>query len=281
MSEGDAVAASGTPRTRASLGKDLQAIGVQAGTVLMVHCSLSAMGWVSGGAVTVLEALLDVLGPEGTLVMPAHSNQLTDPANWVDPPAPVEWHPAIRDTLPAYDLLRTPTRGMGCVAELFRTWPGARRSAHPAYSVAALGRAAEQITALHPLDCPMGEASPLRTLYDLAAQILLIGVGYDTCTILHLAEHRALPEMPVAPEGAPMLKDGLRHWITYRMPEHDSDRFPALCAVLDSAPGTRLAKVGNAAARLLSAREAVERAVEGLKSGQGKSSFPLNEKESS
>ncbi len=72
--------------------------------------------------------------------MPAHSGDLSDPGYWENPPVPQDWWPVIRETMPAFDPARTPTRGMGRIAELFRTWPGAIRSNHPVDSFAALGK---------------------------------------------------------------------------------------------------------------------------------------------
>ena len=80
---------------------------------------------------------------------------------------------------------------MGAVAELFRTYPGTIRSAHPHRSISANGLHAATITARHDLDCPAGERSPLAQLYDLNAKILLLGVGPRKITALHLAEYRA------------------------------------------------------------------------------------------
>src|SRR5213082_1002062 len=81
-----------------SLLADFTALGVTPGMTLLVHSSLSALGWVCGGPVAVVRALLDVLTPSGTLVMPAHSANLSDPAQWENPPVPSEWVPVIRAT---------------------------------------------------------------------------------------------------------------------------------------------------------------------------------------
>jgi aminoglycoside 3-N-acetyltransferase len=170
--------------TRDSLAADLRALGVDRGMTLLLHSSLSAMGWVCGGVQAVIEAVMDVLGPSGNLVVPAQSGGLSDPAKWKAPPVPQAWWQTIRDTMPAYDPARTPTRNMGAIPELFRTWPGAMRSAHPADSFAASGPNAPTIIEPHALDDPFGEGTPLSRLYDMGASVLLVGVGYDRCTAL-------------------------------------------------------------------------------------------------
>src|SRR5579871_1511410 len=125
MSEEAAVHRAQMPRTRESLTADLRALGVQPGMTLLVHSSLSALGWVSGGPVAVVQALLDVLGHDGTLVTPTQSGQYSDPAYWVAPPVPEAWWPIIRETMPAFDPRTAPTRGMGAIVEVFRNWPSA------------------------------------------------------------------------------------------------------------------------------------------------------------
>src|SRR5690349_8234525 len=112
--------------------------------------------------------------------MPSHSTQLTDPAKWKSPPVPASWTDVIRAELPAFDPARTPTTGIGKIPELFRTWPGVKRSLHPAYSFAAIGPYAERILQEHSLDCALDDSSPLGRLYDLKADILMLGVGFES-----------------------------------------------------------------------------------------------------
>jgi len=226
MTVADVIERTHEPVTTDSLARDLGRLGVGADDVVLVHSSLSSLGWVNGGAVAVIQALLRAVGPRGTLVMPTHSTELTDPANWRAPPVPSEWIETTRATMPPYDPATTPTSDVGRIAELFRTWPGAVRSDHPSASLAALGPLAEQITKSHPLDDPHGPGSPLGALYRLGAKVLLIGVDFDRCTCLHLAEHMLWPERPRVREGAPLLIDGGRQWVSFEtLPVLDNDHF--------------------------------------------------------
>jgi aminoglycoside 3-N-acetyltransferase len=151
-----------------------------------------------------VQALLDVVGPEGTLVVPTHSGDLSDPAGWRNLPVPEAWWDEIRATMPPFDPATTPSRAMGAVAECVRTWPGARRSAHPQTSFAAVGARAAFVTEGHEPGDALGETSPLARVYDLDGWVLLIGVGHGNDTSLHLAEHRVarprrhVNRMPVA-----------------------------------------------------------------------------------
>jgi aminoglycoside 3-N-acetyltransferase len=256
MSEQDTIAKVKLPNTRASLAAGLAALGVTPGMSLLVHSSLSSLGWVSGGPVAVIQALLDRLTPEGTLAMPAHSSDYSEPAEWNHPPVPEAWHAVIRETMPAFDPRFTPTRGMGAIAETFRSWPDARRSNHPSSSFTAWGRQAEAVTASHELDYSFGESSPLARLYDLEGHVLLLGVGYDHNTCFHLAEYRA-PGAKEITEGAPIHSNGRRVWRTYHDIETESGLFPAIGRAFEQAGHVHLGVVGAAEARLFSLPAAV------------------------
>lgn len=209
--------------TRDSLAVQLRTLGVETGETLLVHSSLSSLGWVCGGPVAVVQALRDVLGPYGTLAVPTQSGDLTDPAHWEDPPVPQEWWERIRASMPEYDPATSPTCGMGVIPETVRTWPGALRSAHPHTSFAALGPHAARITEGHAADCRLGERSPLARLEELGARVLLLGTNYDSCTAFHLAEYRIFS--PRVPVGRPAPGGG---WEVLSETSISSERFAEL-----------------------------------------------------
>ena len=245
------------PNTRQSLADDLTALGVASGMTLMVHSSLGNVGWTVGGPVTVIRALRDVIAAAGTLVMPAESPAVSDPATWSDPRVEAQWHDTIREHLPVFDPLTTPTT-MGAIPEAFRTFPGTRRSDHPLVSVCANGPLAEDVVREHSLAFSEGPGTPFEKLYTLDAWTLLLGVGFDRCTSLHYAESLT-PNRRTSVSRFPLLEDGVRVWV--EKPDMAVDggvHFPVVGAQFAERGAVASGPVGSATALLFRTRELVD-----------------------
>lgn len=259
----------------AVLAAELADLGVPCGGVLLVHASLRQAPGVRAAAM--LEALRRALGPDGTVVVPAFTPENSDTSSahharvrGLDAPA----RAAFRAAMPPFDPATTPAPAMGVLAETVRKAPGARRSAHPQTSLAALGAAAAQLTGNHRPDCHLGEHSPLAALYAARAKVLMLGVGYEVCTAFHLAEYR-VPDPPRRTYRCVVRTGGRPTWWAYEDVALDDSDFGALgaayeaeCGARESAGGSagpvRTGKVGGAPCRLLDLRDVVDFAVRRL-----------------
>ncbi len=215
-----------TPITKTSLIKDFENISLKKGDTVIVHSSMSKLGWTLGGPNSVIEALIDVITREGTIAMPTMTTGNTDPRRWNYPSVPKEWWPIIRAERPAYQLEATPTRGMCRIPEVFRTYPEVCRSNHPIYSFTAWGKNAKNIIENHNYTDTFTGESPLGRFYQLNARILLIGVGHINNTSLHHAECKAnIPNFPRVPQGAALLENGKRVWKDWEELEYSDEDF--------------------------------------------------------
>lgn len=241
----------------------LKNVGVKKGQAVMVHTSLSSLGYVCGGAQSVIEALMESVGKEGTILMPTQSWKNLDPTAGVYWQKPEEWWPVIRENIPAYDKRITPTNTMGAVPEMFRQWPGTLRSDHPARSVAAWGHYAQFLTENHDLSDIFGDSSPIGRLYELDGYVLLIGVGYDKNTSLHLADVRAeYPGKHTVIESSAIQVDGRRVWKTYETLAVDGEDFPAIGEAFERTGQARHVSLGNGTLSMMSQRALVDFAVD-------------------
>ncbi len=245
----------------AELAGDLRALGVRPGQDLLIHCSLRQFGRIGGGAAALLDALRAAAGPQATLVVPAQTaqNSLSSKA-FLAATAGLDGEQRARfiSAMPGFDPARTPSSGMGALAEHLRTRPAALRSSHPQTSFAALGPRAADCTRVHDLDCHLGERSPLGWLYRAGAAILLLGVGYDVCTAFHLAEYRLCGAAPLRRYTCFTVEQGARTAREFTALALDDSDFGLLGAGIDQEPFVRHGKAGAADCRLLPLRAAVD-----------------------
>ncbi|WP_410764871.1 aminoglycoside N(3)-acetyltransferase [Haloferax sp. DFSO60] len=268
MTEADAIDKVDDPVTISTLVSDFQDLGVNAGDTLLVHSSLSSLGWVAGDAPAVVDALQEVLTEDGTLVMPTHSFQYSDPEWWESPPVPDHWVEIIREERPPFRPEVTPTRGMGAIPECFRNYPGVLRSNHPTSSFAAWGAGAEEVTSNHSPSYGLGDESPLARVYDRGGKVLLLGVGYDRNTSLHLAEMRADIDLEEVNYAFPLVRDGERVSVEYTDVMTNTEDFEAVGAAFEAEIGATKGEVGAAECTLIDQPALVDFAVSWFESNR-------------
>lgn len=223
--------------SRDEMTLQLLALGVQAGGVLVVHTAFSRVGPVEEGPRGLIEALRSALCAEGTLVMPSMSDD---------------------DEVP-FDAAATPCAGMGIVADTFWRMPGVLRSDSP-HAFAAIGPKAAQITAAHSLDVPHGLDSPVGRVYEFDGQVLLLGIGHDANTTVHLAENMAGMRY-LRPKHLTVLREGAPARYEYEELDHCCENFAKLDEWLEEKGQQRRGSVGHAEARLMRSRDVVETAL--------------------
>lgn len=268
-SEARSIAAVQTPATQRSLISDLVSLGLRSGDVVLVHSSMSALGWTVGGPHAVVEALRQAVGTNGTIVMPTQSAQLSDPADWQNPPVPEHWVPIIRSEMPPYDPYATPTREMGQIVECFRQYRDTIRSNHPLYSFAANGALAATIVADHGLEDGFGDGSPLAKMYDADAKVLFLGTGHANNTSLHLAETRAQWSTKASSRQSAMInvegEPTLASWVSVETDESD---FGLIGDAFDQAGNQTTGPVGAGTGIVMSQRTLVDFGVAWIESNR-------------
>jgi aminoglycoside N3'-acetyltransferase len=208
---------------------------------LLVHTSFRAVRPVEGGPLGLIQALRSALGPDGTLVMLSYTG----------------------DADAVFDPLTTPASAdLGVVADTFWRLPGVLRSQHAEAFAAAGPLAAQIVDGPLPLP-PHRHESPVGRVYDLDGQVLLLGVGHEANTSLHLAE--LLARVPYrVPKYCTVEVDGVAARIDYGENDHCCERFALADEWLRGSGVQSEAQVGHARARLFRARDVVHLAVEHL-----------------
>jgi aminoglycoside 3-N-acetyltransferase len=230
--------------TKDTLIQQLLELGVKPGGVLLVHTSFSKVKPVEDGSMGLISALLSVLGTNGTLVMPSMSYD--------------DDHP--------FDKRTSPCLEMGIAAETFWRLPGVLRS-DSNHAFAAIGLLAGRITAPHSMDIPHGLDSPVGRVYELDGQVLLLGVGQDTNTTIHLCENMAGVRYR-RDKHITILKEGKPTRFEYREIDHCCQNFSFVDGWLNNRGLQNHGRVGNAEARLIRSHDIVNIVTEYLKDNE-------------
>ena len=230
--------------TSSELARQLGALGVEPGGVLLVHAAFSRIAPVEDGPRGLIEALLAAVGEHGTLVMPSMADDDDTP----------------------FERRSMPCRGVGVLADTFWRMPGVFRSDSP-HAFAALGPQAARITLPHPVDVPHGLESPPGRVYELDGQVLLLGVGHDADTTIHVAENIAGVRYR-QPKHATVMEDGRPRRYEYGETDHCCENFRLLDSWLEARGRQRRGRVGHAEARLARSRDVVLAALERLRENE-------------
>ncbi len=232
------------PVTARELSADLRHLANLEGATVLVHSSLSRLGHVGGGAGAVIDALLDAVGPEGTVLFPTLTGTEQDGPE----------HP------PMIDVRSTPC-WTGRIPETARQRPDARRSLHPTHSITALGNDAARYASGHEFGLsPCDEHSPYHRLIEEESGFILLlgGVTQESNTTLHCLEE--LAEVPYhlqseVTDGIVIDAIGARHIVRNRLHLWRWDRaFMKVEKPLEVAAAIRVGRVGRSTSTLLSAR---------------------------
>ena len=236
-----------------ALGK----LGVKKGMVLEVHSALHAFGYVVGGAQTVVDALIEAVGYEGTIVMPLQCGNNTEPSYWENPPIERSLWQTVRDYTPPFDGKESDVQYMGEVVSNFRRRRGTYCSYHPSSAFVAYGKYAKLICSRHELNYGLSKRSPLGQMMKLKTYVLLLGVSYDNCTGMHLAEYESNVR-PIILQGGRVETEFGSQWVKYLDIDLDSDEFLAPGKMMEEKGLVKKGIIGSAECRLFPLKTAVD-----------------------
>ncbi len=238
--------------THPELVQALTVLGLRPGMDVLVHSSLSSIGWVEGGPDALVAALVETVRPGGTVLFPALTGTKEDSA--ANPPRA--------------DYARPPARWVGKVPAAACLHEGAVRSVHPTHSVVAIGPRARALTDGHErCDSPCGVGSPYHRLALGGGHVLLLGCDHQSNTSLHMVEeiggapYHLLPDVA---EGTVRLPDGEARTVTTAIHQWIPRDLTRLEPRLVAAVAQRTGHVGRAECRLVDAEAQLRLGVEAL-----------------
>ena len=226
---------------------DMKRIGIQEGDIIIVHGSMKKIGGtVEGGPEAVIQAIIDAVGPQGTVVFPTFVN-----------------------LNPKTDLRTEPSR-LGLLSETFRKWPRVKRSNNPTHCVSAIGKHALEIIKDHENTTQLGLDSPLHKAAKMGAKVFHLGTGLKSCSLVHIGETIAkVPYMHIGYPGHDkeflyIGADGIERTLNSKELPGDSNGFPKLLQLTNLEQKFKKAKIGHADSFLVLGQDLLQAAKEAL-----------------
>lgn len=234
--------------TSRSLTIDMKRIGIKEGDIIIVHGSMKKIGGVvEGGPEAVIQALLDAVGPAGTIVFPTFTALSLKT-----------------------DLATAPSR-LGLLSETFRKWPRAKRSNNPSHAVTAFGKLAKDIIEGHENTTQLGINSPLHKASLLGAKVLHLGTTLKSSSLIHVGEILAkVPFMHIGYKDCELEmfyigQDGTERSLLSKELPGDSVGFPKLLQITNLESKLNRSQIGNADSFLVSGKDLLDATLEALK----------------
>ena len=243
--------------TKDDIVQRLKAMGIQNGSFVYVQAALNSFGYVVGGSQAIIEALMEVVGYEGTILMPTFTQNIIDPASLSNTRIEREDWNLIRDNMLPYDKKLSTPFHMGEVSVQFIKNDAVLRSAHPNFSFAAWGKYAKILCEKHALHFGLSQESPLGKLFDMNGFILLLGIPMESCFAMYFAQYDNA-KIPLKILSSPVNSRSFTVWKDMIDLDFNNDGFKEVGEILEGRHLMKTDYIGNAVCRFFSFREAVK-----------------------
>ena len=242
-----------TVSSKEEIVQQLTSLGIQKGMVLLVQADPKRLGYLIGGEQALIEALMETVGYEGTLVVATFTPQLLDPSCQKESVERIYWDDVRGSAFP-FDRKLTPPRD--AFALQFLRNEGIVRSYHPLYSFAAWGKYAKLICDRHPLHFGLSKDSPLGKIVEFNGYTVLLGCEYENCCMFHLARSSG-DQLPIRLVSAPIENNKQTMWKDMLDLDYQTKNYSEIGEVMEERSVVKTSYIGNGRCRMFSAREAI------------------------
>lgn len=241
--------------TKEDIKYQLQKMGIKKGMSVLVHADLDNIGYLSNGPQTVIDALIDAVGYDGTIVMPTFTLNMVDPCCRKDVHIDCESWEYIRDSMKPFDRRLSCSGSDELVSQFLRN-EAVARSYHPLYSFAAWGKYAKVICDRHPLHFSLSKESPLGRLFELNGFVLLLGCSYAECVMFHMARYDT-GQLPIRIACCPVNINGKADWKDLLDLDFDNTGYDMVGKIMEEREIVKMCAMGEGLCRFFSGRQAV------------------------